>query len=72
MRRKDLRLGRPSDATSSDLFLNLMLADLIQAIGECCALTSQNYSAFSYLYIFRKPTGYQMDVSWGKILYRQQ
>jgi len=36
VRRKDLRLGvgRPSDATSSDLFLNLMLADLIQAIGN--------------------------------------
>jgi len=33
LRSKDLRLGRPSDATSSDLFLNLMLADLIQAIG---------------------------------------
>jgi len=32
--RKDLRRGRPSDATSSDLFLNLMLADLIQAIGN--------------------------------------
>ena len=37
LRRKDLRLGvrRPSDATSSDLFLNLMFADLIQATGEC-------------------------------------
>jgi len=35
-RRKDLRFSRPSesDATSSGLFLNLMLADLIQAFGN--------------------------------------
>lgn len=72
MRRKDLRLGvgtrRPSDATSSDLFLNLMLADLIQAIGEC--LRNDNLLRF-LIYVLRKLTGYQMDVSWGEILYCQ-
>ena len=53
LRRKDLRLGvgRPSDATSSDLFLNLMFADLIQAIGECMRTISTIYCAFSYLYL---------------------
>ena len=72
LRRKDLRLGvgtrRPSDATSSDLFLNLMLADLIQAIGEC--LRNDNLLRF-LIYVLRKLTGYQMDVSWGEILYCQ-
>lgn len=35
-RRKNLR--RPSDATSSLLFLNLMVADLIQGLGESLRL----------------------------------
>ena len=45
VRRRDrLGVGRPSDsdATSSDLFLNLMLADLIQAIGECLRIDLHN------------------------------
>ena len=42
---------------------------LYMPLVSICALTSQTTCVCVFLSIFRRHAGYQMDVSWGKILY---